>query len=70
MHHPSSNNPHDDQSSNDRDRMAASEHAGVESKSSPGNVEALEGLLKSIGQDCRKESVQYLERTQVWQQGE
>jgi len=30
----------------------------------------LEGLLRKIGQDCRKEPLQYLERTQAWQEGE
>jgi len=42
----------------------------IESVTSLREAKALEGLLREIGQDCRKEPLQYLERTQVWQQGE
>ncbi len=64
-----------DHSSQDRDSRSERLAGGtgftdIESVTSLREVKALEGLLKQIGQDCCKEPLQYLERTQAWQQGE
>lgn len=68
------NDPHTNHSSEERNsdtrRQNRSENAKVGTLSSQSESLALEGLLKTIGQDCRKEPLQYLESTQVWQQGE
>jgi hypothetical protein len=45
-------------------------YSDIESIESLKGAIALEGLLRKIGQDCCEEPLQYLERTQAWQQGE
>ena len=69
MNEPTSTNPSDDRNKRPLNSSGGSGHAEIESPSFQ-DAFALEGLLRKIGQDCRKEPLQYLERTQAWQEGE
>lgn len=67
-------NPFKDYSADDRNEIPESpsnrtNHTETESASCLDPI-ALEGILKKIGQDCRKEPLHYLERSKARHQGE
>jgi hypothetical protein len=65
-----SNDPSQDRDTRSKRSAGGTGFTDIESATSMREAKALEGLLRQIGQDCCKEPLQYLERTQVRQQGE
>ena len=60
----------DDRNAHIEHKAGGTGYSNTESIASLKEAAALEGLLRQIGQDCCKEPLQYLERTQAGQQGE